>query len=196
MVEVHLKWLLQVSLELCWARALVTCPVVVLVWPQTTLLAYSLRHETKSNSLGCASPRSGQLVRFSYPLTTLPVTFKVIFISVVAKRRYSISAFIRSRCLLAFSLLITVEPSECFLTASQFVSFLSGIFQRKLGCGVTPQCDMELPKMLPMCFFMPPDLASCLPKFRAYYNVFLGGPLDISITKQPSNLESVVHVDL
>lgn len=47
-----------------------------------------------------------------------------------------------------------------------------------------------------MCFFMPPGLALCLPKFKAYYNVFLGGPLGSSVTKQTSNLESVSHVDL
>lgn len=52
------------------------------------------------------------------------------------------------------------------------------------------------PKMLPMCFFMPPGLASCLPKFRACYNGFLEGPLGISVTKQTFNLESVSHVGL
>lgn len=54
----------------------------------------------------------------------------------------------------------------------------------------------NFPKMLPMCFCMPPGLALCRPKFKAYYNVFLGGPLGISVTKQTSNLESVSHVDL
>lgn len=168
MTDVHRKRLLQISLKLGWVGALVTCSMVVLLWPQGTVLAYFLRHEAKSNSLSCAWPRSGQLVRFSYFLTTLPVTLKVIFISVVVKRRYDITVFMCSQCLLAFWLLITVEPSECFLIESQFVSVLSGIFQRKLGRGVTPQCNTELPEMLPVCFLMPPGLASCLLKFKAY----------------------------
>lgn len=125
-------------------------------------------------------------MRFSYFLTTLPITLKVIFISVVVKRRYDITAFMCSQCLLAFRWLITVEPSECFLIESQYVSVLSGIFQRKLGCGVTPQCNTELPKMLPVCFLMPPGLASCLLKFKAYTKGVLGGPSDISISKQTS----------
>lgn len=91
-----------------------------------------------------------------------------------------------SQCLLAFRWLITVEPSECFLIESQFVSVLSGIFQRKLGRGVTPQCNTELPKMLPVCFLMPPGLALCLLKFKAYNKGVLGGPSDISVSKQTS----------
>lgn len=55
----------------------------------------------------------------------------------------------------------------------------------KLGCSVTLQCYLEFPKMLPLCPFMPPVLALCLPKFKSYY-VFFGGPLDMSITKQIS----------
>lgn len=78
-----------------------------------------------------------------------------------------------------------MEPSERSLMESQLVSVLSGIFQMKSGSGVTLQCNMEFPKMLPLCPFMPPGLALCLPHFKSY-NVFLGGPLDMSVTKQIS----------
>lgn len=99
-------------------------------------------------------------------------------------------------CISVFSLpfgILIGNHSRTFwmFSENQFVSVLSGVFQSKLGHSVTPHCNMGLPKMLPMCFFLPPGLALCLPKFRAYYHVFLGGHLDISITKQTSLIWSV-----
>ena len=88
-----------------------------------------LKHETKSNNLNCFWPRSGQLVRFLNFLNTLPIIYKVIFISMAVKGKYNMILFICSWCLLVFGLLITVEPSECFLIESQLIFFPSGIFQ-------------------------------------------------------------------
>lgn len=119
---------------------MVTCPMVVLVRPQGTLLAYSLSHETKSNGLSCAWPRSGQLARFLHSLTTLPVAFKVIFISAVVKRRYYITAFICSQCLLAFSLQITVEPS-CVLSDREPICFCSA---RNYSKEIRPWCHTSV----------------------------------------------------
>ena len=102
--------------------------------------------------------------------------------------------FICSWCPLAFGLLITVEPSECFLIESRLVSVSVRSFSDQLGCGVTPQCNMELPKMLSLRSCMPPGLTLCLPKFRAYYSVFLEGPLDASITKQTSLIQRVYPI--
>ena len=101
--------------------------------------------------------------------------------------------FICSWCPLAFGLLIAVEPSECFLIESRFVSVFIRSFSDQLGCHVTPQCNIELPKMLSLRSCMPPGLALCLPKFRAY-SVFLEGPLDTSITKQTSLIQRVYPI--
>lgn len=73
--------------------------------------------------------KSGQLVRFLNFLNTLPIIYKVIFISLAVKGKYNMILFICSRCLLVFGLLITVEPSECFLIESQLIFVPSGIFQ-------------------------------------------------------------------
>lgn len=80
--------------------------------------------------------------------------------SVIVKRKYSILPSICSQSPLGFRLPITVEPSEFVLIESQLVSVLSGIFPMKLGCSITLQCDVEFPKMLPLCSFVPPGLAS------------------------------------
>lgn len=102
--------------------------------------------------------------------------------------------FICSWCPLAFGLLIAVEPSECFLIESRLVSVFIRSFSDQLGCHVTPQCNMELPKMLSLRSCVPPGMALCLPKFRAYYSVFLEGPLDTSITKQTSLIRRVYPI--
>lgn len=179
----------EVSLKPHGARTLGTCPVVVPPWPQRPLLvsfASFLRRETKPNSLSCVWRRSWQWVKFLNFRNSLPITFKVmIYLCGSKKNTYNIFPFICSQCPLAFWLLITMEPYECYLMESQLVSALWGIFQMKLGCSVTLQCYLEFPKMLPLCPFMPPVLALCLPKYKSYY-VFFGGPLDMSITKQIS----------
>lgn len=48
--------------------------------------------------------------------------------------------------------------------------------------------------MLPMCFLMPPGLALCLPQFKASFKGVLGGPSDISISKQTSLIWRVYRI--
>lgn len=112
----------------------------------------------KSHNLSCVWLRSGQLVRFWNFLNILPIMFKVIFVSMVVKGKYPMCMF-----LAPFGIQIANHSGTFWMFSDWESTCFCSLrnFSDKWDCGVTPHCDLKLPKMLPMCSFMPPVLTLC-----------------------------------
>lgn len=167
-------------LEATLRRELGTCSMVVLLWPERTLLADFFKAWDKFSYSQLCLTQIWVLVRVLNCLNNiLHVTSKVTFISVVLKRKYySIYMF-----LVPFGILIA-DYSRTFRMLSDWdlISVSSGIFQIQLLCGVNTSLQHGTPKNVVYVFFHASQ-PGFMSKYRSYYNVALGGPFDISRIK-------------